>query len=90
MGPNDEDSVELQVKRGDDWKSLGYARADTDSWVATFRVSNWKETEQHDYRVVYRESRTNKKRPMSTWGGTIKANPSDRPLRLGALTCQNH
>lgn len=90
LGEADNKTVELQVDRNGVWKSLGHAGLDPDAWVATFRVINWKETEQHSYRVVYREKRTDKTVRVSNWDGTIKANPSGRPLRLGALTCQNH
>ncbi|MCR9202173.1 MAG: alkaline phosphatase D family protein [Planctomycetaceae bacterium] len=90
LGEADNDTVELLVQRGDRWKSLGHARMDKDAWVATFRVINWDESAEHKYRLVYRDKRTDGKVRQSFWEGTIKANPSGRPLRLGALTCQNH
>ena len=90
LGARDNDSVELQVDREGNWKSLGHARLDRDAWTATFRVSNWDETREHRYRLVYQEQKTNKTVRTSEWTGVIKANPSGRPLRLGALTCQNH
>ena len=90
LGARDNDSVELQVDREGNWKSLGHARLDRDAWTATFRVSNWDETHEHRYRLVYQEQKTNKTIRTSEWTGVIKANPSGRPLRLGALTCQNH
>ena len=90
LGEKDNHTIELQVDRNGTWKSLGHAGLDPDAWVATFRVSNWNEKEEHRYRLVYRDKRTNKTVRESYWGGRIKANPSGRPLRLGALTCQNH
>lgn len=90
LGDDDNDSVELQVDRNGEWKSLGHARLDPDAWTATFRVSNWDETKEHSYRLVYLEKKKNKGVRTGEWTGTIKANPSGRPLRLGALTCQNH
>ena len=90
LGKQDNDSVELQVDRDGNWKSLGHARLDPDAWTAIFRVSNWDQTKKHHYRLVYREQKTNKTVRVSEWTGTIRANPEGRPLRLGALTCQNH
>jgi hypothetical protein len=90
LGEQDADSVELQVERDGTWKSLGHQRLNTDAWTATFRIIRWDETKDHSYRLVYREKRTNKTVQQTEWTGTIKASPSGRPLRLGALTCQNH
>ena len=90
LGDSDNKTVELQVDRGGKWKSLGHAVLDPDAWVATFRVSNWDETKDHAYRLVYVESRNNKTTLTDTWTGTVLANPTGRALRLGALTCQNH
>lgn len=90
LGADDNQAVELQVDREGAWKSLGHAKLDPDAWVATFRVSNWDETRDHAYRLVYLEKSTDKKTVQDTWTGKILANPSGRPLRLGALTCQNH
>jgi hypothetical protein len=90
LGPQDNNSIELQVERDGNWKSLGHQRLDPDAWVATFRVANWDESQSHRYRLVYREKRTSGPVVLSDWTGIIRANPTGRPLRLGALTCQNH
>ena len=42
-----------------------------------------------DY-MLYRELKTDGTQEVSSWNGMIKANPAGRPLRIGALTCQNH
>ena len=41
------------------------------------------------YKLVYREKQRDGGETESTWTGKIKANPVGRPLRIGALTCQN-
>lgn len=88
LGENDSQTVELQVDRAGVWKSLGHATLDTDAWVATFRVIKWDESKDQKYRVVYQEKSIGGKSKPFHWDGTIKANPTGRPLRLGALTCQ--
>ncbi len=90
LGKDDQDSVELQIEEDAKWKSFGSAKLDTDAWVATLRIPNWNEKTEHNYRLVYREQRKDQQVKESTWGGRIKTNPTGRPLRLGALTCQNH
>lgn len=90
LGQEDSQDIELQVQQGGDWKSLGTAPLDPDAWTATFRVPNWDQKVETPYRVLYREKHPSGKETESQWSGTIKANPSGRPLKLGALTCQNH
>jgi hypothetical protein len=100
LGKEDNHEVELLVQQREDsesgspregrWQSLGTAKLDTDAWTATFRIPNWDETRETPFRLVYRERQRDGSETPARWDGTIKANPSDRPLRIGALTCQNH
>lgn len=89
LGQDDNQEVELQIQRDGEWKSLGTASLDPDAWVATFRIPHWDQTSETSYRVVYQELQQGQAAITSEWSGVIKANPSGRPLRLGALTCQN-
>jgi hypothetical protein len=89
LGAEDNKSVELQVQKNGKWESAGTAQLDTDAWVATFLIANWNEKDDTPYRLVYGEQHRDGTETESDWTGTIKANPSGRPLRLGALTCQN-
>lgn len=88
LGEKDNQDVELFVKKDDQWKSLGTAPLDTDAWTATFRIAHWDEKTETPYRLVYRHKNRSGGETESDYTGTIKANPSGRPLRLGALTCQ--
>ena len=89
LGADDNHDVELLIHSGDDWKSLGFATLDTDAWTATFRIANWDQNREIPYRLVYRERQRDGSESETHWDGKIKANPSGRPLRIGALTCQN-
>ncbi|MCA8988792.1 MAG: alkaline phosphatase D family protein [Planctomycetaceae bacterium] len=89
LGKQDRKEVELQVQENGAWKTLGTQTLDPDAWVATFRIPNWNETREVAYRTIYVEEQSDGKTVEHVWGGKIKANPKDRPLRLGALTCQN-
>lgn len=89
LGEKDNQDVELQIEKDGKWKSLGKASLDTEAWVATFRIANWDEKVATPFKLVYREQQTDGSEVPFEWAGEIKANPSGRPLRLGALTCQN-
>ncbi len=89
MGPQDTPDVELHVQRAGKWVNLGSAPLDTDAWVATFRIPHWNEKVDTPYKLVYREKHRDGSVTPDEWTGTIRANPSGRPLRMAALTCQN-
>lgn len=89
LGSNDNQTVELQVRQQDRWQRIAQQQLDPDAWVATFRIPNWDESTARPYRVVYREKHRDGSLTEHDWQGTIQANPSGRPLRVGALTCQN-
>ncbi len=88
MGALDSQDVELLIEKDGQWKSLGKASLDPDAWVANFRIANWDEKTATPYKVVYQQQHRSGKQTESTWEGTIRANPTGRPLRLAALTCQ--
>jgi hypothetical protein len=77
VGADDLDRVFLETARQGVWETIGESVIETPGWTATFRVPNWRETEDVAYRLVYGEH---------TWGGTIRRNPVDRTeLHLAAL-----
>ncbi len=88
MGKQDNQDVELWIKKNGQWEILATAPLDQDAWVASFRIPNWDEKTETPYKVVYQELHRSGKKTESVWEGTIKANPTGRALRLAALTCQ--
>lgn len=88
MGADDSHDVELLIEKNGQWKSLGKAPLDPDAWVANFRIPNWDEKTTTPYKVVYQQKHRSGKQTESTWEGIIRANPTGRPLRLAAMTCQ--
>jgi len=88
LGERDNKDIELRVQKNGQWESLGTEELDPNAWTATFRIPNWDEKTETPYKVVYKELQRDGSTSESTWEGNIKANPSGRPLRLGALTCQ--
>lgn len=89
VGEQDNQGVELLVEKDGQWKSLGSQDLDRDSWTATFRIPKWDEKTATPYKLVYQEKLTDGSEVESDWSGNIKPNPVGRPVRIGALTCQN-
>ncbi|WP_146454141.1 alkaline phosphatase D family protein [Rubripirellula tenax] len=89
MGDDDNQQAEFWVQRDGQWKSMGTAKLDTDAWTATIRIPNWDETKETTYKWVYVEKHRDGTETVNEWVGRIRPNPSGRPLRIGALTCQN-
>ncbi|QDT14475.1 alkaline phosphatase D family protein [Alienimonas californiensis] len=89
LGARDNHEVEFFAQQNGEWKPLGTATLDTDAWVATVRVPKWDASADTPYKVVYQEQGRSGETTEHEWTGTVQANPSGRPLRMGALTCQN-
>ena len=90
LGSDDDRRVELLTEQDGVWRPHGFAELDPDAWTATFRLPNWNEREAAPFRLVYREQHTDDGGETAhEWRGTIRANPTGRPLRLAGLTCQN-
>ena len=89
LGKDDNQQVELQIKRNNAWETVAKAKLDPDAWTATFRIANWDETRAVPYRTIYQQSFKDSDPIIDNWQGVIRSNPVGRPLRLAALTCQN-
>ncbi|TYK66266.1 alkaline phosphatase D family protein [Colwellia echini] len=89
MGGNNNQLVELQIQREGQWIAIDRQKLDPDAWVANFRVPNWQEKSDAQFRVIYNEKHIDGTVTPDVWSGVIQANPVGRPLRMAALTCQN-
>lgn len=89
LGDKDNKKVGFYTKAGEKWKLEGTQTLDPDAWTATIRIPKWDQTRKTSYKVVYMEQGTSGDPVEHQWTGEVKPNPVDRPLRIGALTCQN-
>jgi hypothetical protein len=70
------------------WKSIATAELDPDAWNATSRVTSWDSTRDHAYRVLYSMPDASGALSQSTYCGTIRKDPVDKPdVVVGLLTC---
>ena len=89
IGSKDNQTVELQIQQGNQWKPIGIETINHEGWIATFRIPNWDETQDTPFRVVYLEKHIDGTQTPDIWLGNIKANPTSAKLKMAALTCQN-
>lgn len=88
VGDADNQEVELQLKEGENWVSAGKQNIDADARTATFRIENWNSSIDKAYRVLYPHTNVFCEASTAEFTGTIRKDPVDKPLNLGALTCQ--
>ncbi|MAM92351.1 MAG: hypothetical protein CMI15_12895 [Opitutaceae bacterium] len=87
MAPVEEidEPVELQLKSGSDWREVAQSEVDPLSRTALFRIDDWNESVDTEYRVAYRWQGK-----AYYWGGLIRKDPKDQEtVRLAAFSCDN-
>ena len=79
----------LQLKSKSGWTTLADSPIDPLSLTANFRIENWDDTIDQEYRVTY-DWKTSKGATVATWGGTIRKDPKDKDgIVLAGLTCSH-
>lgn len=90
IGKDDNQEVALQLNENGTWKTVANERIEPDSRTAVFRLGNWDESKEVNYRVEYIEKGKDGTETINYYDGTIRKDPIDRPLKFGGLTCQFH
>jgi phosphodiesterase/alkaline phosphatase D-like protein len=90
VGEDDNQNVSLQLKNGESWETIDSQTIEPDSRTAVFRLENWDDTKDVEYRVEYIDRDKTGKETPEYFSGTIRKDPVDKPLKLGGLTCQFH
>jgi alkaline phosphatase D len=81
--------AELEVRSGSTWKSVARSEIDPLSRTALFRVEDWNDRVDQDYRVRYNWKAVSGA-TVSTWSGTIRKDPKDQDdIVLAGLTCSH-
>ena len=89
LGPLDEQNVQLQLKKGSNWETIGEEAIMPDARIAVFKLENWDDTKDQPYRLVYNEKHKDGSVSDHHYEGVIRRDPVDRTLKFGGLTCQN-
>lgn len=90
ISPDDEQNVQFQLKDGNNWQTKARAKMDANARTATFSINNWDDTKSQDYRLIYTEKRKDNTTANHYREGSIQRDPVDKPLEMGAMTCQYH
>lgn len=90
VGTSDNQNVELEISDGKQWIKAGSGQIDDAARTVIFKMENWNSTEEKDYRILYPYNDLFGKERICEYKGKIRKDPVDRPLKMGALTCQFH
>lgn len=82
IGLKDTKNVGLQFLKDGKWAQESYNEIDPESYTAIFRIDDWDSTLSQPYRLVYED------KVEDFYEGEISAEPLNRPLKFGGLTCQ--
>ena len=89
LGPNDAQTVRLQVQKGNNWTTVATAPIHPLARTATFRIRNWDASRDWPYRVAYAFAGPDGTPTDHTWGGTIRKDPADKPTIVVAAFTGN-
>lgn len=81
VGDDEPRKVYMEIEDRGEWRNVGEAELITPGWTATFRVPDWDDTKDTNYRVVYGDA---------SWDGTIGKNPTDKSEIVVAGFTGNH
>ncbi|WP_341228414.1 alkaline phosphatase D family protein [uncultured Arcticibacterium sp.] len=84
IGQTDSQNVHLEIFRNNQWQRIGTSKVDVRAFIARFSINEWGFQEDINYRVLYKIDGINEE-----YTGTIRREPTNGKLILGALTCQN-
>ena len=93
VGPAEAQAVTLAVRALGStgaWREAGRATIDPMSRTATFRLTNWDDERDHEYRVSYASRDTKGQTASSTFDGTIRRDPRSKPKTVVAAFTGNN
>jgi alkaline phosphatase D len=88
LGTADNQNVNLQINEDGKWKTIATESIEPQSYTAVFKLGNWDDTRDVEYRVEYIETGKDGNEKPEYYSGMIKKDPVDRPMKFGGLTCQ--
>lgn len=87
---NPELILESRLNSGDDWEEINRTAVDPMARTATFRVENWDDTQDWEYRIKCPYTTLSGKSVEDEYSGTIRRNPKDKAeIVLAGFTGNN-
>jgi alkaline phosphatase D len=88
IGANEAQHVRLQVEQGGGWKTVAEEKIHPLARTATFRVLNWNDRRDTNYRLAYTLVDRTGMRGEAHYTGTVRKDPKDKEtLIVGASSC---
>ena len=75
---NPKKEVSLQIKENEKWKTIANSKIDVNARTAEFKISNWDDTLEFPYRLIYNLDIAGKENKDYFWEGTIRKNPKEK------------
>ncbi len=88
LGPDDERSLQLQLKPGGSgpWRTVAETEWVSDSYTATFRIEDWPGETAIPFRVLYDLKTSDHSSERYAYDGTIRAEPDEDEYVVAAFT----
>lgn len=81
--PEETREVRLEIKKDNEWHEIKIGRVNDLGWSALFRVENWDDSKNVEYRILHGEK--------ASFEGLIRKNPKDKnEIVLAALSCNSN
>ncbi|HUR56162.1 MAG TPA: alkaline phosphatase D family protein [Opitutaceae bacterium] len=91
IGAADSQAVRLQVRSGNDWKTIGEAPVHAEARCAAFRIEKWDATKDVAYRLAYTLKFREGPSQDHFWTGTVRRDPVNEPvLSVADISCNIH
>lgn len=87
ISEKDNQTVILQLKKGNGWEDTASTEVKWPSWTAPFRVENWNDTVDTPYRIVYVQQYCDGNREKYTFEGIIRHDPVEKQEISCAVFC---
>jgi hypothetical protein len=92
LAPLDDPALELQlqVRRGNAWRTVSSGRPDPMSRTVHYRLPNWDDSRDTPYQLVLKRKDEKGKDVEHTYAGVVRKDPRDKAkITVAALTCCN-
>ncbi len=93
VGPAEAQEATIAVRAAGStgaWREAGRATIDSLARTATFRLTSWDDSSDHEYRVSYASRDTKGQTALSAFGGTIRRDPRSKARTVVAAFTGNN
>lgn len=86
LGADDSQTVRLQLREDDQWKTIQEQPIDPVARTARFRIQKWDATRGVSYRLAYTVRDKSGQQTFHHFAGTVRRDPVDRDVKVAGFT----